>query len=46
VCTSEFLELAAAADRFAALDCELLGHSVDSLFPIWPGCAPFMMIWA
>lgn len=32
VCTSEFLALAGAADRFAALDCELLGHSVDSLF--------------
>lgn len=32
VCTSEFLAFARAADRFAALDCALLGHSVDSLF--------------
>lgn len=32
VCTSEFLALAAAADRFEALGCSLLGHSVDSLF--------------
>jgi peroxiredoxin (alkyl hydroperoxide reductase subunit C) len=32
VCTSEFLALAAASERFTALDCQLLGHSVDSLF--------------
>lgn len=32
VCTSEFVALARAADRFAALDCALLGLSVDSLF--------------
>ncbi|MGE4431458.1 MAG: peroxiredoxin [Sphingobium sp.] len=32
VCTSEFIALAQAADRFEALDCALLGHSVDSLF--------------
>ena len=32
VCTSEFIALSAAAPRFAALDCALLGHSVDSLF--------------
>ncbi|WP_447952787.1 peroxiredoxin [Sphingopyxis chilensis] len=32
VCTSEFVAVARAADRFAALDCALLGHSVDSLF--------------
>ena len=32
VCTSEFMAIAAAADRFAALDCSLLGHSIDSLF--------------
>jgi peroxiredoxin (alkyl hydroperoxide reductase subunit C) len=32
VCTSEFIALAGAADRFAALDCELLGLSVDSLY--------------
>ena len=32
VCTSEFLAIARAADRFAALDCVLLAHSVDSLF--------------
>jgi peroxiredoxin (alkyl hydroperoxide reductase subunit C) len=32
VCTSEFLALAAAGPRFAALDCDLLGLSVDSLF--------------
>lgn len=32
VCTSEFIAFAQAADRFAALDCALLGHSVDSLF--------------
>jgi peroxiredoxin (alkyl hydroperoxide reductase subunit C) len=32
VCTSEFLAIARAADRFAQLDCALLAHSVDSLF--------------
>lgn len=32
VCTTEFVALARAADQFAALDCELLGLSVDSLF--------------
>ena len=32
VCTSEFIALAHAADRFAQLQCSLLGHSVDSLF--------------
>lgn len=32
VCTSEFVAFAKAADAFAALDCGLLGHSVDSLF--------------
>ncbi|MES3030593.1 MAG: peroxiredoxin [Pseudomonadota bacterium] len=32
VCTSEFVALANSADRFAALNCELLGLSVDSLF--------------
>jgi peroxiredoxin (alkyl hydroperoxide reductase subunit C) len=32
VCTTEFVALAKAADRFAALDCALLGLSVDSLF--------------
>ncbi|MGQ3290562.1 peroxiredoxin [Sphingopyxis sp.] len=32
VCTSEFVALARAADRFAALGCELVAHSVDSLF--------------
>ena len=32
VCTSEFIALAKAEDRFAALDCALLGLSVDSLF--------------
>lgn len=32
VCTSEFVALARAAPRFAELDCELLGLSVDSLF--------------
>jgi peroxiredoxin (alkyl hydroperoxide reductase subunit C) len=31
VCTSEFVAIAHAADRFAALDCALLGLSVDSL---------------
>ena len=31
VCTSEFIALARAADRFRALDCELLALSVDSL---------------
>jgi peroxiredoxin (alkyl hydroperoxide reductase subunit C) len=31
VCTSEFVALAEAAPRFAALGCELLGLSVDSL---------------
>ncbi|MBK6413366.1 peroxiredoxin [Sphingopyxis sp.] len=32
VCTSEFIAIAREADRFAALRCELLAHSVDSLF--------------
>lgn len=32
VCTSEFVALARAADRFAALDCALLALSVDSLY--------------
>lgn len=32
VCTTEFIGLAKAADKFAALDCMLLGLSVDSLF--------------
>jgi peroxiredoxin (alkyl hydroperoxide reductase subunit C) len=32
VCTSEFVALAQAEVRFAALDCALLGLSVDSLF--------------
>ena len=31
VCTSEFIAFAKAADRFAALGCELLGLSIDSL---------------
>jgi peroxiredoxin 2/4 len=32
VCTTEFIGLAKEADRFVALDCALLGLSVDSLF--------------
>jgi peroxiredoxin (alkyl hydroperoxide reductase subunit C) len=32
VCTSEFLALAKAHDAFAAIDCTLLGLSVDSLY--------------
>lgn len=32
VCTSEFVALSQANDRFAALDCSLLAVSVDSLF--------------
>ena len=32
VCTSEFVAIGSAADRFAALDCSLLALSVDSLF--------------
>jgi peroxiredoxin (alkyl hydroperoxide reductase subunit C) len=32
VCTSEFVALAKAADRFAACDCALVGLSVDSLY--------------
>ncbi len=32
VCTTEFVGLARAADKFAALNCALLGLSVDSLF--------------
>lgn len=32
VCTTEFVALAKTASRFAALDCALLGLSVDSLF--------------
>lgn len=32
VCTSEFIAFAKAAPDFAARDCLLLGHSVDSLY--------------
>lgn len=32
VCTTEFVALAKAADRFAAMDCALLALSVDSLY--------------
>jgi peroxiredoxin 2/4 len=32
VCTSEFVSFAKAHDRFVALDCALLGLSVDSLY--------------
>lgn len=32
VCTSEFVALTRAADRFAAIDCALLGLSIDSLY--------------
>jgi len=32
VCTSEFVALARQADAFAALDCELMALSVDSLY--------------
>ncbi|HQT63728.1 MAG: peroxiredoxin [Acidocella sp. 20-57-95] len=32
VCTSEFMAIARAADKFAALNCALLGLSVDSLY--------------
>lgn len=32
VCTSEFVALSKASDRFAALDCALLAVSVDSLY--------------
>jgi len=32
VCTSEFIALEKAADRFRALDCELLGLSADSIY--------------
>lgn len=32
VCTTEFVALSRAADRFAALDCALLAVSVDSLY--------------
>ncbi len=32
VCTTEFVALAKAHERFAALDCALLGLSVDSLY--------------
>ncbi len=32
VCTTEFIAMAKASDRFAALNCSLLGLSVDSLF--------------
>lgn len=32
VCTSEFVSIAKAADAFGALDCGLLGLSVDSLY--------------
>ena len=32
VCTSEFVALTRAADRFRALDCDLIAISVDSLY--------------
>ena len=32
VCTTEFVALAKAADKFAEMDCALLGLSVDSLY--------------
>ncbi|TNE66186.1 MAG: peroxiredoxin [Alphaproteobacteria bacterium] len=32
VCTSEFIAFEQAADRFRALDCELLGLSADSIY--------------
>ena len=32
VCTSEFVSLAKAADEFGAMNCSLLGLSVDSLY--------------
>jgi peroxiredoxin (alkyl hydroperoxide reductase subunit C) len=32
VCTTEFIAFAKAADRFKALNCELLGLSIDSVF--------------
>jgi peroxiredoxin (alkyl hydroperoxide reductase subunit C) len=32
VCTTEFIGFANAADRFKALNCELLGLSIDSVF--------------
>lgn len=32
VCTSEFIAFQEAADRFAALECDLIGLSVDSLY--------------
>ena len=32
VCTTEFIGFAQAADRFKALNCELLGLSIDSVF--------------
>jgi peroxiredoxin (alkyl hydroperoxide reductase subunit C) len=32
VCTTEFVALARAYDRFVALDCALLGLSIDSLY--------------
>jgi peroxiredoxin (alkyl hydroperoxide reductase subunit C) len=32
VCTSEFVAIAKSADAFAAMDCALLGLSVDSLY--------------
>jgi peroxiredoxin 2/4 len=32
VCTSEFIALSQAAERFEEMGCSLLGHSVDSLF--------------
>lgn len=32
VCTSEFVAIARAQERFAALDCQLMALSVDSLF--------------
>lgn len=32
VCTTEFIGFAKAADRFAALNCDLLGLSIDSIY--------------
>ncbi len=40
VCTSEFVAFARAAEQFAALDCDLLAMSMDSLFAhlAWVRC--------
>jgi len=40
VCTSEFMTFAHMENEFKALNCQLVGLSVDGLYSHIPGCAP------